>query len=308
VAWGFLNLFFWWGIFGVLFGVSTPEMSLQQSAEFWEKQIIYYFGKRNKKLLDSKAALKEISMQVAIFFQDVDWAPSDILVGIVLLKREQKRIIDVKQARRLILEQPPGYSVPLIDKMETLVEIAAASDGDCRVVIIPADSEPTFTRIPEIALMSPSSEHYMTPPSSPSEIATYSRDSLRPSISNQTERSSSSDETLFKAKSRPLLNMPSFSIPENHQDHDKHTLSLKIKPWFSNRRKRKVNKNHHRLTPFQNMEHGHLTRESIDDVLHYARYAEAAYNPKDLELIFENNNIFHHSKDGGLFKSPFMIM
>ena len=37
--------------------------------------------------LDSKDILRELAKELAVFFKDVDWAPSDVAVGLILLKR-----------------------------------------------------------------------------------------------------------------------------------------------------------------------------------------------------------------------------
>jgi hypothetical protein len=56
------------------------------------------------------------------------------------------------------------------------------------------------------------------------------------------------------------------------------------------------------------VEHGSLTRESIDDILHYSRYAEVVYIPSDVGLIFAKDNIFHHNANNALFMAPYMIV
>jgi hypothetical protein len=54
-------------------------------------------------LQESEEDLHDISELLARYFQDFNWAPSDILVGLIALKKEQKQISEIKQARRLIL-------------------------------------------------------------------------------------------------------------------------------------------------------------------------------------------------------------
>jgi hypothetical protein len=75
---------------------------LQRLVKIWKRRLLCCFG-RSKVLKESEDELQELSEMLARYFQDFNWAPSDILVGLITLKKEQKKILEIKQARRLVL-------------------------------------------------------------------------------------------------------------------------------------------------------------------------------------------------------------
>ncbi|KAJ3079562.1 hypothetical protein HDU99_010601, partial [Rhizoclosmatium hyalinum] len=62
---------------------------------------------------------------------------------------------------------------------------------------------------------------------------------------------------------------------------------------------------HHRRRPEIN--HGTVLREEIDDILHFARYAEVVYTPEEINMIY-SDRLHFHSNDNGIYKSPFLIV
>ncbi|KAJ3165827.1 hypothetical protein HK101_012058 [Irineochytrium annulatum] len=129
VIWSFCAMFVWLLIVAFfLYGSQhRRQSSLEHAVTAWQQRLeLCCFGE-HKHLMDSKDVMKDVAGELAHLFHDVDWAPTDIAVGLTLLKREQKRIIEVRQARRLILEQPKGFAIPKLDSSETLNELAAAT-------------------------------------------------------------------------------------------------------------------------------------------------------------------------------------
>ncbi|KAJ3328403.1 hypothetical protein HDU76_010021 [Blyttiomyces sp. JEL0837] len=128
--WGFAALVVWFTIMGFFLYSSTKHKgntNLEKLISVWQHRLEFCCFGRNSHLTDSKDVLRDIAKELADYFHDVDWAPSDVAVGLILLKREQKRITEIRQARRLILEQPRGFSIPTVESSDTLVELAAAS-------------------------------------------------------------------------------------------------------------------------------------------------------------------------------------
>ena len=80
-----------------------------------------------------------------------------------------------------------------------------------------------------------------------------------------------------------------------------------LKGWVSKRiRNVKKQKYHHRAIPFNSIDHCVITRESIDDILHYSRYAEVVYNSDDAEILYKNN-ILRMNTDNNIYHSPYLI-
>ncbi|KAJ1551716.1 hypothetical protein HK096_003573 [Nowakowskiella sp. JEL0078] len=56
-------------------------------------------------MTEGKNALTEVAKEMAWYFHDVDWAPTDILVGMILVKRTQKRQRYEESVKRAILHR-----------------------------------------------------------------------------------------------------------------------------------------------------------------------------------------------------------
>jgi hypothetical protein len=57
-----------------------------------------------------------ISKELADYFKDVDWAPSDVAVGLVLLKRRQKQVREIEELEKII--SSAGKMEESMQKME----------------------------------------------------------------------------------------------------------------------------------------------------------------------------------------------
>ncbi|KAJ3102402.1 hypothetical protein HDU97_000609 [Phlyctochytrium planicorne] len=152
IAWSFVALVIWFIILsGFLFSSGrTKNYTIEKSIGIWQRRLELFCFRRLQKnqptgakkqqsphrhhlLADSKDVMRDVAHELADLFHDVDWAPSDIALGLILLKREQKRIIEVRQARRLILEQPKGFSLPIVDSRETMDELQALASASTEV-------------------------------------------------------------------------------------------------------------------------------------------------------------------------------
>jgi hypothetical protein len=107
-----------------------------------------------------------------------------------------------------------------------------------------------------------------------------------------------------------------YEIPDNKNNDIIYTSPIaespldqlpNLKGWISKRiRNIKKQKYHHRAAPFNSMEHCNFTRESIDDILHYSRYAEVVYNSDDASILYKNN-ILRMNTNNGIYQSPYII-
>ncbi|KAJ1561771.1 hypothetical protein HK405_002909 [Cladochytrium tenue] len=135
VTWGFAALVVWFTILGFfLYGSfhKSKSHSMDKRTRVWQRRLEMCCFGRDPRLTDSKDVLEEVAAELAEYFKDIDWAPTDLAAGFILLKREQKRVTEIRQARRLIVEQPAGFSIPAIDSSDTLVELAAANRGQAK--------------------------------------------------------------------------------------------------------------------------------------------------------------------------------
>ncbi|KAJ3212323.1 hypothetical protein HDU67_003894 [Dinochytrium kinnereticum] len=152
IAWSFVALCIWFLILsGFLFSSGRSKgASIEKQVGIWQRRLELFCFRRlpnthphnshhhhhsNHHHLhaDSKDVMRDVANELADLFHDVDWAPSDIALGLILLKREQKRIVEVRQARRLIIEQPKGFSLPQLDSNETLHELATIQSASTEV-------------------------------------------------------------------------------------------------------------------------------------------------------------------------------
>ncbi|KAI8847620.1 hypothetical protein BC829DRAFT_490575 [Chytridium lagenaria] len=142
IAWSFAALCIWFLIlFGFLFSSGKSKTSpMEKRVEIWQRRLEtfcfrglqispalnthhhpHHHSQHHHHHAESKDVMRDVAHELADLFHDVDWAP------------EQKRIIEVRQARRLILEQPNGFSLPQLDSSETLNELAAVASASTEV-------------------------------------------------------------------------------------------------------------------------------------------------------------------------------
>ncbi|KAJ3102476.1 hypothetical protein HDU97_000558 [Phlyctochytrium planicorne] len=124
-AWGFAALVVWFFImFWFFFGSRGKNKgTVDSSISAWQRRLEFLcFGKRSP-FSDSKDVLKDIAQEIGLLFHDFDWAPSDIVLGLILIKREQKRLTEVLQARKILMDRE---------------KIRAAASGRIPYIVSPA--------------------------------------------------------------------------------------------------------------------------------------------------------------------------
>ncbi|KAJ1553613.1 hypothetical protein HK405_007422 [Cladochytrium tenue] len=333
VVWGFAALVVWFSILGVfLYGShhKSRRLSEEKAVRVWQRRLeSCCVGRDSRVARDSKDVLRDVATELADYFKDVDWAPTDLLAGLILLKREQKRITEIRQARRLVLEQPAGFSIPVIDSSETLTEIAnvtlasirrrrelassstiAGSAQDPVLSILELPTAPTrviitvteckeeshsIDTIVEIASdLQPRPSGANTPDLSDLE----SNVSLGSSLPSTGPLLDGKGELTAFHKLRLLQGINAPRLPATGSNE-------KFKPWIT-KKKRRIG--HHRLRQKNRPGKGALLREDIDDILHFARYAEVIYDDDDVALSFPAENIIRHSPDNHLYKSPYLVV
>jgi hypothetical protein len=138
-AWSFIALTFWFIVFAIIILSSSSKSAakMEKYISKWQQWLEFCCIQGMGHKLDSKEVLKDIARELGTFFHDVDWAPSDLLVAVILLKREQKKITEIRQARRLIVEQPQGFSIPVVDSKEALHELETVVKNEGKIRISP---------------------------------------------------------------------------------------------------------------------------------------------------------------------------
>lgn len=100
IIWGFVASIFW--VFYMAFilyaSKTNQKLHITKYYDVWKQRLA--FCGFHKKLTNGTDVLTEVAETFADYLHDVDWAPSDFLVGMLLLKREQKTIREANQERR----------------------------------------------------------------------------------------------------------------------------------------------------------------------------------------------------------------
>ncbi|KAJ3249798.1 hypothetical protein HDU77_007428 [Chytriomyces hyalinus] len=122
VLWSLLAIIFYFvGLAIFLYGSDSKSGTKMDSyMKIWQQRLNMLVGTGG--LVDSDV-LRDVAGELATYFKDFDWAPSDVAVGLLLLKREQKKITEIRQARRLIIEQPDGFIIPVLQSQKLREEL-----------------------------------------------------------------------------------------------------------------------------------------------------------------------------------------
>ncbi|KAJ3197750.1 hypothetical protein HDU82_001382 [Entophlyctis luteolus] len=123
VLWSMVAILFYFLTMAVLLANSERKSGskLDEYIKIWQGRLNFIVG--SAALVDSDV-LRDVATELASYFKDFDWAASDVAVGLLLLKREQKKIIEIRQARRILIEQPEGFLVPALDDQKVREELA----------------------------------------------------------------------------------------------------------------------------------------------------------------------------------------
>ncbi|KAI9340688.1 hypothetical protein DFJ73DRAFT_554383 [Zopfochytrium polystomum] len=400
VIWSFSALVIYFIILSFFFFGSNhkTKFNRDKTVRAWQRRLELCCIGTVPHVADSKDVLREVASELADYFQDVQWAPTDVAAGLILLKREQKRITEIRQARRLIIEKPVGFSIPTVDSSDTLSELALVNQEGLRRRELAVSSRMTIATMTSSQIVSPHTAlsgdtgqasgrwagtiGYSRPdiaPDGQSDGDGLTRVNSRSTISGRTpepanptdqsnlgefakllnfkdlsddaanlielastappqrERSdtvitvgtaetnhlspgspyigSDLDSLVSGVSSQPsnvpLLNPPAqslsfpFSLRLGAPGASGNSNNAKFKPWLT---RRKTRMGHHRLRPRKNVQRGSVTREEIDDILHFARYAEVIYDDQDIALSINRDRLIRHSPHNDMYKSPYLIV
>ncbi|KAJ3046076.1 hypothetical protein HDV00_003826 [Rhizophlyctis rosea] len=109
VIWGILALSLY-GVTLILFLVASKTKTptgkdMNKYTALWRrrfKRLLQRSSDGYKKTIAGDEVMKDVASEFADFFKDVDWSASDVAVGLILLKREQKKMLEAKEAGTLL--------------------------------------------------------------------------------------------------------------------------------------------------------------------------------------------------------------
>ncbi|KAJ3209281.1 hypothetical protein HDU67_006288 [Dinochytrium kinnereticum] len=106
-AWGFtaLILYFFIAFWFFLSSRGRAKKSIESTIKACQRWLEFLCFRKKSPFSESKDVLKDIAREIGLLFHDFDWAPSDIVLGLILIKREQKRLNEVLQARRILVDR-----------------------------------------------------------------------------------------------------------------------------------------------------------------------------------------------------------
>lgn len=107
VIWAFISNTLFFVVLFVFIYISRPGRQKSDAKEIlllWKRRIEWLLSSPEKveRKSDGQKAITQVATVFARFFKDVDWAPSDVAVGLILLKREQKIMRAVTELRKTL--------------------------------------------------------------------------------------------------------------------------------------------------------------------------------------------------------------
>lgn len=141
-VWGLLTSFLsfvtLWGLFFV--SDKTGPFKHSELLEHWRARLEWLF-RPFVRTTHGKDAVSVVATEMADYFKDVDWAPSDVAVGLVLIKRQQKYLSEVDELRAIIQgSEPEKAEEETVCIDESTLEIKMEPSGD--IVDAPAEKRP----------------------------------------------------------------------------------------------------------------------------------------------------------------------
>ncbi|KAJ3319792.1 hypothetical protein HDV06_005913 [Boothiomyces sp. JEL0866] len=217
---------------------------------------------------DSETVIADVASVLADYYKDIDWSLTDLAVGLILLKREQKL-----------------YSVlkPIFHNDDQIIQSTSAnslsiSDGQS-VLNDPVEENEKET-------------------GDISDIVVVKRQPSRVSVKSNTSNKSQKSARRF-TDSTPALTKPISSKFRSFTSIDtEEPLYTKgdITDWnFSS---------YSFALPLEKLD---LKQPDIIDILHFSHYANMAYIQLDNEITGKLDMLIHFSLSNDLFRSPYMI-
>lgn len=113
VYWSFIAATIWILILALFLYLSKKRRrytNFHKYHELWKSRLDWIFSYFKIKVTNGKDVMTDVAGELADYFKDVDWAPSDIVAGLILVKRKQKRDRDEMLERRRLMAQLKGCS------------------------------------------------------------------------------------------------------------------------------------------------------------------------------------------------------
>jgi hypothetical protein len=311
--WAFVVDTFYFIVFGVLIWLSKSITLVSSDwnsyLQLWKRRLQWLFKSSTSKGSDD--VISDVATQLAHYFKETDWAPSDMAVGLILLKREQKIISRVLEFRTT----NPEYIELLDDLYESIVNMSIRR-SDKKKTLFDKSLDDITVNVDEtrkhsfIELDIGQYNHSVNEPSrqTSSNILIYNtmqNDSGTDLVLHQEDLSRANSmqgrnsDVQIRDIEDVLRKSRSFSVP-NTGIIDSDMIVTEPRCPTTDWRFASYAFN---LEPDGNL----LKRPDILDVIHFTHYANMAYIELDNEIQKKTDVLVHFSPLNDLYRAPYMV-
>jgi hypothetical protein len=315
VIWAFVYDTLFFLIVAVLIYTSRSRKpsTISSYMQLWRKRIEWFISSPTSRTSESDEVISDLSRTLAHYFKETDWAPSDMAVGLLLLKREQKVIQRVTELRAFYKDQPyssiyESFSeVPFENEKEQhfpFIEPETISDADVKGS--PTIPEPCVSRssLVKSHLLGRKSSHetlhneFMLHNNLSRSSLASSQNSIPTRVNSILARKSEfqlRDKERYTYRNRSK----SFSVHQMEMEEisvDKSSGQRASSDWSFASYAFNLNANGNRIT-----------RPDILDVIHFTHYANMAYVELDNDIQTKTDILIHFSPFNDLFRAPYLV-
>lgn len=302
IIWAFVVDMSFFLFLGTLIWISKPKSISSDWNSYltlWRRRIEWLVRAPTART-EGEDVIMDISSVLAHYFKGVDWSPSDVAVGLLLLKREQKMVkapiygynvgkkevntsvlggIVGKQSTSTLQNTTRDITIEILPTLDlNIVEKLSAETLTEKQPMLPTLGIQSSNPIININLESESNHSAAAVDLAPSHN-TQSMRAETESITNQTETSSSF-----------TFEMP-FNDPLVDLDLKRQSLGCGFNSFAF-----KISQEN----PF-------MSRPDLLDVIHFCHYANMAYIELDNEIKRKIDILIHFSPLNDLFRAPYLI-
>ncbi|KAJ3255253.1 hypothetical protein HK103_006396 [Boothiomyces macroporosus] len=216
---------------------------------------------------DSETVIADVASALAEYYKDIDWSLTDLAVGLILLKREQKLYLAFKslfQTEEKIMQSASNNSLSISDGKSVLNDPIEEAGKDTDI----------------------------------SEIAVVKRQPSKTSLKSNTSSKSQKSPRRFTDSASELSKSGGNKFRSFTSIETEESLNTKgdVNDWnFSS---------YSFAVPLEKQD---LKQSDIIDILHFSHYANMAYIQLDNEITGKLDMLIHFSLSNDLFRSPYMI-
>ncbi|KAH6590894.1 hypothetical protein BASA50_008895 [Batrachochytrium salamandrivorans] len=106
IIWALITSFGYFFVVGLFIYSSRQkknrDFNMAKYLRLWQRRIKWLCSGPHNRKGEGQKVILNVSRELADYFKDVDWAPTDIAVGLILLKREQKMAREAAEVRQAL--------------------------------------------------------------------------------------------------------------------------------------------------------------------------------------------------------------